>query len=267
MEPPPSGAIPTAEQQQQQQARLAEIRAEVAATQALVGEAQPSETLLAHYATNPGFLAQLPPLIASYSHVRKVRGDGICFYRSLLVALGLAVHRAGALPADLLPRVRGAAAALISFGYSEFVDDFVEALAGYLEGLVAPGRGDAEAAAVAPLQEGVGDSILYGLRLLTALQLHETAAECAVFIEAVHMMTIEQFCNQTVLPNTEEADHIQINALATWLRVSLTIVSVDAHTLSSSVVPEAATLEGLGGAVHRLALLLRPGHYDVLTPR
>ena len=256
---------PTAEQIQQNQDALAAIREEVASTQQLVGAAQPSESLLASYSDNPGFLAHMPALISAYSAVRTVRGDGICFYRAVLVSLGLHLHSAGSLPPGLLARMQGTKATLVKHGYSDLLDEYVDALCAHLEGLVAPGA-TAEAAAVAPLQGGGADSILYGLRLLTAAHLHENAALFEDFIMGAYMKSIADFCAQDVLPSVEEADQIQIIALNAFLRTQCTIISLDAHAMHTNKIPEE---EGTGEEAvwARLHLLLRPGHYDVLLPR
>jgi hypothetical protein len=203
--PPEPAALPTAQQVQENHDALAAIRAEVAASQALVGALEPTEALLAKYAENPGFLAQVPAIVAAYSGVRTVRGDGICFYRAALVALGLSVHGgAAALPPTLIQRVHGAKALLAKHGYSEFCNDFIDALVAYLEGLAAPGS-SAEAAAVQPLVAAESEaSILYGLRLLTAVELHESADEYEAFIMGAFDSTIADFCQKTVLPSYEE---------------------------------------------------------------
>lgn len=62
-------------------------------------------------------------------------------------------------------------------------------------------------------------------------------------------------------PFLRRADQIQIQALVKWLGVRLTIVSVDAHALHTDVV------EGGASPWCSLHVLLRPGHYDVLTAR
>ena len=62
-------------------------------------------------------------------------------------------------------------------------------------------------------------------------------------------------------PILRRADQIQIQALVKWLGVRLTIVSVDAHALHTDVV------EGGASPWCSLHVLLRPGHYDVLTAR
>lgn len=206
-------ATATPELIQQNHEALGQIREEVAASQALVGREEPTEALLAKYADNAGFLALVPRVIAAYSGIRTVRGDGICFYRAVLVAMGLAIHRAGALPPTLLQRVQGAKALLAKHGYSEFCNDFVDALVGYLEGLVpAPGGGSAgagsgaaaEALCVQPLVADSEASILYGLRLLTTVELHENAADYQDFIMGAFGLGIGDFCSQTVLPSYEE---------------------------------------------------------------
>ena len=205
MSAPEPAAAPTAQQVQQNHDALAAIRAEVAASQALVGPLQPTESLLALYGDNPGFLARVPAIVTAYSGIRTVRGDGICFYRALLVALGLSVHAAGGgAPPALLQRVQGAKALLVKHGFDELCSDFIDALVAYLEGLAAPGS-SAEAAAVQPLVAAESEaSILYGLRLLTTVELHESASEYDAFIMGAFDCTISEFCKRTVLPSYEE---------------------------------------------------------------
>jgi hypothetical protein len=60
-----------------------------------------------------------------------------------------------------------------------------------------------------------------------------------------------------VLPNNEEADHIQILALARFLRVQFVIVSLDAHAFHCDLLPDDAEVATAGDEWLKLHLLLR----------
>jgi len=64
-----------------------EIREAVAASQPLVSEREPVTALQLEYAGNPVFSAKLTTFAATHAEVRRVRGDGSCFYRAFLVGL------------------------------------------------------------------------------------------------------------------------------------------------------------------------------------
>ena len=79
----------------------------------LVGEEEPITALAADYVDNPAFSGKLADLNTRYVTVQRVRGDGNCFYRALLVGLGLAFARGGV--RALVPTSRGAFATLDAF--------------------------------------------------------------------------------------------------------------------------------------------------------
>jgi ubiquitin thioesterase protein OTUB1 len=266
----------------------AAIRAEVAASQPLVGRVEPSSVLLSAYADNPPFLAKLSSFVTRYAAIRRARGDGSCFYRSLLVSLaeqfvaaGVRYSAPGAAPAagaapgpvqaaydSLLAHVDGATAALIALGYPESTTpDFLTVLAGYLRGLGAPGA-TVDASVIAPLNDDGSDAAVYGLyalRLLTSLELRGPREDAYVpfVLGTSEAPTMELFCASEVETPAHDADQPQIMALATALRVRVVIAYLDAspggmHELTlpdDSALPEPPVM-----TVH---LLYRPGHYDV----
>jgi hypothetical protein len=271
--------------EQQQSKRLEEIRAEVEKTD-LIGPLEAIEGLNALYTENPGFLAQLPRLFSSYSHYRRVRGDGICFYRGALFQLGTALRSGGVCPPGtspsptsplqqgyeaLLKRVDGVCSALSKHGFDDLIKDFMDSLTTYLTDLSDPANPDPVAG---PLSGGGEGFIIYGLRLCTCAEILEDPDSngYSLFIEGGFGLPTKTFCDEQVLRAFEEADEIQILALARFLGVTVQIVSVDAHHFHINSIPEASERVrggGEGDAMRALLLplLLRPGHYDCLTLR
>jgi hypothetical protein len=64
-----------------------EIARAVAASQPLVGQREPLAALQAEYAHSAVFSSKLREVAAQYAEIRRVRGDGSCFYRAFLVGL------------------------------------------------------------------------------------------------------------------------------------------------------------------------------------
>jgi len=77
-----------AEQDRLTMAQQEEIESQIAATQPLVGALEPPSVLLPDYKDNPakGFVAGVEDLARRYRMMRRVRGDGNCFYRAFLFA-------------------------------------------------------------------------------------------------------------------------------------------------------------------------------------
>ncbi|KAJ1417913.1 peptidase C65 Otubain-domain-containing protein [Ochromonadaceae sp. CCMP2298] len=105
----------------------------------MVGDATVVDVLRPDYAdtSSPGFLPGIAYLACKYATLRRVRGDGNCFYRSLLFAYleTLVAGLAAALPgsSEELLRVRGVVAAskdtLRDVGYEEFAtEDFFDSV-------------------------------------------------------------------------------------------------------------------------------------------
>lgn len=254
----------------------------------LVGENEEISALAVDYIDNPAFNAKFADLEKRYSSFRKIRGDGNCFYRALLVSIGLALARGrvSLLPSDsapplqkfflaLLARVKHCPATLVATGQfpSETTGDFFDALTAYLEGLAgASSDADAEARALAPLRPDADGSpmgsffILYAMRLICACELL-CGGDYADLVFASSTLPIKEFVDAEVTPAGVEADFIQILALARGLGVAVRIASIDASSKGDKVAIN--TLPDDGGELVPLVLdlLYRPGHYDVITPR
>ena len=136
------------------------IQSSIAAAQPLIGAEEPVSVLIGEYEDNLAFLPKIVDLTEKFRFLRRCRGDGNCFYRAVIVSLGIALVRSGVRPAGtggasplpaqifyeaLLTRVHGAKEALSLLGYQDFTtEDFFTALHAFLVNL-SGGFGDVEA--------------------------------------------------------------------------------------------------------------------------
>ena len=266
-----------AAQRELAEAQAAAITAEVKAAQPLLGAREALSSLRGEYAGTP-FAARLETLSGTFRGLRRSRGDGSCFYRSLLAALGERLVQAGVvapgcpsppgapLQAQYERLLAAAAPAVLprleAAGCPETTTDgFREAFEAWVLGLSAPGA-SVEASALAPLrEEGADFWILYYARLLTALELHEHVDAYAPYIFASYerYADVKAFCDGEVLPADAYADQVHVLALCAALGGRVRIAYLDASASMLITVPDD------GGSAPVLAdLLYRPGHYDIL---
>lgn len=234
-------------------------------------------------------------LAASYSGIRRVRGDGNCFVRAF--GFGLLEHLIGqqtavaagkmtsptALP-EVMAMVSASKDLLLSEGFSEFIEDFWEVLVEQLEHVatgdyaVTAEAAEASGKTIAEVQkeamarlraafndQSITEYVICYLRLMTSAFLQRNAALYEFFLEGV---TMKEFCLRDVEPMAVESDQLQIIALASVFseplgRGGVRIQYLDATDSTTCTVhsfPEDQTHSFLH-------LLYRPGHYDILYPR
>jgi ubiquitin thioesterase protein OTUB1 len=114
--------------------QMEDINEEIANSQPLISETKEVNVLAESYAnsTSPGFLPGIQYLSQRFSCMRKVRGDGNCFYRSVLfgylenlLKLHLSGNEASVQVAKseyerILSIIRGSFQELVSMGYPEY---------------------------------------------------------------------------------------------------------------------------------------------------
>jgi ubiquitin thioesterase protein OTUB1 len=243
--------------------------------------------LVAEYAGNAAMAPKMADLAARFASVRRVRGDGSCFYRALLfgvcerlVVLGASdAAAAGAALARLRSIVSDARDALASLGYDasttgDFADAADELLARVPAFAAAGAAAGVAALAVAFAEDGAATWATYYARLLTSLQLRAEPDALLPVLEADHPALlaaadpVAAYCEAAVEPAWVEADAPQVAALAARLRVPTFVAYTDAAASAA-----AATVLSFGpsadapDAAPPVWLLYRPGHYDLLYPR
>jgi ubiquitin thioesterase protein OTUB1 len=284
-------------------------REEVAASAPLIGDIEPLSSLEAEYAdAGPAgavFISKIRGLAPRYPALRRARGDGNCFFRSVLFAHaeGCVARRDTAERNRFVTRLRQAAAKLTGAGYEPLVfEDALETYADLLNRLENPtltgsGGGGEEgpltigALEAAAREDGVANMYVMLLRLLVAAEvragwedkyapfaagLHDDVAESACPVDA--------YVRRHVEPLGEDADHVCAVAAAAALGVPITVVYLDrsgaggdgggggSEGAESAAATNAFAFDpdpppGGGGSLPpRVTLLYRPGHYDILYP-
>lgn len=242
----------------------AEIDAEVAA-QPATGAREPLTVLLSEYRDNPSFHGKIAQLVAKpeYTGVRRSRGDGNCFYRSVAFQLLDAARVGGQAEAERQVAhhdeiLDGLCNAL---GYERMtLEAFHEAFCDALRAV--PGT------SVASLESQFADHasmyFVYWIRLCTSFSVQARAEQFFPFIVALGFSDAKAFCTSQIEPVKVDADQLPIQALAEHMGWSIRIEYLDGGggDLNHHDFGPAAGSGESRGAIH---LLYRPGHYDMLS--
>ncbi|KAI0696410.1 peptidase C65 Otubain-domain-containing protein [Cerioporus squamosus] len=232
----------------------------------LISPLAPMLTLREEYVNGSQyFVKQIDYLIAQgWIGIRRTRGDG----QNILNASDTMLAATGALSV-----LEASQPQLEQVGFQRLVfEDFYDCLAGLINQVINPGP-DGQVLNINTLLEAfnnpeVSNSIVVYLRLLTSAEI-KTNPEIAAFLihpETGEQMDPESFCNNFVEAVGKEADHVQMNALATALKVNVNVAYLDGHDQQGKVsfVPfQNAPFTFL----EPVNLLYRPGHYDILDRR
>ncbi|TMW60213.1 hypothetical protein Poli38472_000255 [Pythium oligandrum] len=225
---------------------------------------------------NPNFLHGIEALNKHYEGMRRVRGDGNCFFRAFIFALCEQlltnkedVAAATALRLRILDKIRQSKAELIAIGYSEVaIDAFWETFVDYLEAMET--RTHDELVQDFQTEGGECEYLVWYARLLTAGHLKRHAEQFQPFIEGLFPgLTVEQFCAAEVEPMGKECDQPQITALTEALQVRVKIEYLDGSTTAEQDLQSyicGTNAEGSEDSIN-IHVLYRPGHYDILYPR
>ncbi|XP_039273241.1 ubiquitin thioesterase OTUB1-like [Styela clava] len=237
-----------------------QIQKDIAKENELVSDKMEIMQLQNEYAEDDAvYLQKVKILSEKYSHVRKTRGDGNCFYR----AFGFGYLEYLLQNKDCFSGFRAKASEtkdkLEKLGYPSFtVEDFHDQFISVVDSV---GSGiTVEELLQTFRDEGISNYLVVYLRLVTSSHLQQNSEFFQNFVDEYR--TVEDFCKGEVEPMDRESDHIHIIATTTALNLSIRVAYVD-RTNSEEIIyhdfPE--------GSRPQLHLLYRPGHYDILYPR
>ncbi|GAB1525442.1 hypothetical protein RhiTH_008605 [Rhizoctonia solani] len=217
--------------------------------------------------------------------IRRTRGDGDCFYRSLAFAYVekiLTAPEPGLAVATSLSHLESTLPLLERAGFQKIVfEDFYEAFAEVIQQVVpAPGKLPlTNETLLEQFQNAeISNSIVVFLRLLTSAYIRLSPEDdfmpFLIHPDTGEMVDIRTFVETFVEATGREADHPQIMALSRALRVRIEVAYLDNSggtpledgTLPINFVkfsPEGAEEDGTKPVV----LLYRPGHYDTLEEK
>eukprot|EP00761_Pharyngomonas_kirbyi_P010245 gb/GECH01010264.1/.p1 GENE.gb/GECH01010264.1/~~gb/GECH01010264.1/.p1 ORF type:complete len:312 (+),score=32.69 gb/GECH01010264.1/:1-936(+) len=246
----------------QEDQQLAAIEAETQ-RQPYVGDLEEVTELTRDYESNPELTTKIKSLSQTYPALRRIRGDGNCFFRGFLFRLmEHLMDRDHHTEIDRLQEVmRRAMDRLVTMGFSEFIlEDFRDETIDQLEAIKSTDvpREQRRARLVAVFRDrGISDSLVAYLRLITSGHMRDHADTYAPFLLD---REVDEFCSREVEPMGVESDHVHVTAVTDALQVGVLIQYLD----TGAAAPGIRFRDDITPAVH---LLYRPGHYDVLYPR
>ncbi|XP_026072217.1 ubiquitin thioesterase OTUB1 isoform X2 [Carassius auratus] len=229
----------------------------IATSNPLVSDRQDLNVLQGEYAAEDTiYQLKIKDLHKKYTHIRKTRPDGNCFYR----AFGFAHLESLLDDGKELQRFKAVAAKskldLVNQGFTEFtIEDFHNTFMDLIE--LCEKQQSLGELLTSFNDQSVSDYIVVYLRLLTSGYLQREHVFFQHFIEGGR--SVKEFCQQEVEPMSKESDHIHIIALAQALNVPILVEYMDrgeGGTVNHHIFPE--------GSEPRIFLLYRPGHYDIL---
>ncbi|KAF9054078.1 peptidase C65 Otubain-domain-containing protein [Panaeolus papilionaceus] len=225
---------------------------------------------------NPNFVGQIDELMSKgFKYVRRTRGDGDCFYRSLAFALihslihssdkDLAVAR-------VLSTLAQTPELLDSAGIEKMVyEDFYEEVVGLVERVV----NDKKNGGIQMRDEGLleafqdpetSNAVVIYLRFVTSAHIRMNPDQFEGFVEhpdTREPMDVESYCANFVQAMGKEADNVEIQALVAVLQLNVDVAYLNGGSPRNVDFIQFRNDVDLGG--EPLVLLYRPGHYDVLS--
>ncbi|KAF4568356.1 hypothetical protein EYR40_010241 [Pleurotus pulmonarius] len=241
-------------------------------TRALIEDIAPMSVLRAEYENgSQSFVKQIDSLVAKgFNSIRRARGDGDCFYRSVAFAYVDSILKAADVAiaaASAISLLESTFPMLEQAGFQKLVfEDFYDVLASLLQN-IAQGTNDGKSLEskilLAFQSPEISNSIVVYLRLLTSARIRTDPDEYAPFLfhpEIGIQLEPREFCEAFVEAVGKEADHVQMTALARTLRLNLDVAYLDGRSSDGHV----DFVEFRNSDSTPLTLLYRPGHYDIL---
>ncbi|RXW18483.1 hypothetical protein EST38_g7372 [Candolleomyces aberdarensis] len=253
-----------------------------------VSELAPMSVLRVEYERGSQlFLSQIDWLTGQgYTHFRRAKGDGDCFYRSVAFAyierlLSTPQSERDSTVTTSLSLLSATKENIIKAGTQAIVvDDAFEEFENLVKNIIIPDSEQRTLTSKRLLEifqakpsgnnyavedASIPPNIVFYLRLVTRAQLKNNAETYDGFLYDVDTgmpLDPESFCNKYVDPIGVEADHMQMTALCRELKLNLDVAYLDGRR--ADTVDFVQFREG-PESEKPLTLLYRPGHYDILV--
>mmetsp|Transcript_8820 Transcript_8820/g.14676 ORF Transcript_8820/g.14676 Transcript_8820/m.14676 type:complete len:291 (+) Transcript_8820:70-942(+) len=268
------------------------IQSNVVESQPLISEATSVAVLAETYigGDSSGFLPGISYLNDKYTKLRRVRGDGNCFYRSFLFAYlenliiqlnmpnGESSTGAAAAAKHEYDRIHrfvvDSKQQLVAIGYDEFaLETFHDVFTEFIVNIPSM---TTDSLFDHFVNGGEADYYTWYMRLLTAgfLRLHED--RFFPFLMDGVDIDMASYCRREVEPMGKDSDQLHIIALTEYLNIPVSIEYLDGRDfnpvegLSCIQFPQRDSVEPVDtaavGCPFVVTLLYRPGHYDILYP-
>mmetsp|Transcript_28711 Transcript_28711/g.46434 ORF Transcript_28711/g.46434 Transcript_28711/m.46434 type:complete len:255 (-) Transcript_28711:1968-2732(-) len=202
------------------------------------------------------FTKKMPSVEKKYGGIRRVRGDGNCFFRGFMFRYLEILIENEAERKRVTELVRGSLDYLLLVGYEKVsIETFYDVVLDMLEGL----GGETDIQKLFS-DDGESDYVVWYCRLLCAGFLKHNEDRFMPFITGLYS-NIADFCSKEVEPMGKDCEQVQVIAVCDYLGVNVCVEYLDSsdseQTSSHMFGPEKQT----GPVIH---LLYRPSHYDIL---
>lgn len=218
-----------------------------------IGKIEKLDAIASEY-SDLDILQKLSTLGKMYSGVRRIRGDGNCFYRAL--AFGIFWHflkNRDILTLQKMNLAFSDKTELLLAGYDEYIfEDFQSVLLDLFK-KIEKGLSEQDLENIF-LNPDTTDYIVVYMRLLTSAYIQSHPDDFEPFL--YEYSSLIDFCRKEVESMGKEADNIQISAITSRLPVCIRIEYLDTKSQNTMIFPE--------GQTPMMTLLYRPGHYDIL---
>lgn len=219
------------------------------------------DSLYEELKASSSFVRKLPFLGTKYANLRRIRGDGNCFYRGFCFRLVEEMVHDKALFVKVKQKIDTSLGYLMSVGYGQAaVEFFCEEAQRFFNEDFPKNEVELETY-FANKEESM--YLVWFLRLLTAGFLKHHWAERFQFFVEEHYTGVEDYCAREVEPTDKECGQIQVTALCEYFEVRTCVEYLDANANSDETVAYFFGPEKKGEK-SRISLLYRPGHYDIL---
>ncbi|KAF8642941.1 hypothetical protein AX16_009329 [Volvariella volvacea WC 439] len=235
------------------------------------------EDLRADYEGAPVFQKQLDWLITNgFKNVIRIKGDGDCFFRAVAYSYFYQLFSLDEKELEVATRlsIHGQSDKLFQqAGFQEIVyEDIRELFCSTLSWFINPAPDDGKLISKEDLLKlflnwDSSNSLVFYLRLLASAQIRQDPDSFAPFLinpDTAEPMEVVTFCTNVVETMGKEADDPQITALARVLQLNLDIAYVDGRGDGNSV-EFVKFRHNEESQIPPIALLYRPGHYDILS--
>ncbi|XP_077588006.1 ubiquitin thioesterase OTUB2-like [Stigmatopora nigra] len=192
-----------------------------------------------------------------FSSVRKVRGDGNCFYRAFCFAyLESILHNVKVLH-RFKEKIINTSESLSSAGFDQ---SYFQLHLNTVLNVIEHCEGSNQEEMLYRLfnDQVTSDSVVQYLRLLTSAHLQNHADDFCNFVEAP---SLQSYCHQEVEAMGMECDHVDILALTQALDICIHIVSMDGE---DEQLVHHVIRDGEEPSMH---LLHHISHFSILGPR
>ncbi|CAH1791956.1 unnamed protein product [Owenia fusiformis] len=236
-------------------AQQKKIEQQIVTEQSLISERVDFSELEDEYAKDEVFQLKIKDLKSKYACMRKIRGDGNCFYR----AFGFAYMEKLLSDPTEFKRFQAVARQskddLVALGFQQFtIEDFHDT---FMEVIDKVEQNCSLEDLLQVFNDQVySDYLVVYLRLLVSGYLQKEKDFFINFMEGGQ--SVKEFCNHEVEPMSKESDHIHIIALTSAIDVPVRIEYMDrgGDNVNAHDFPE--------GSSPKVTLIYRPGHYDIL---